>query len=182
MATEPLPVEERRPEVLLLPNIPKPLHGVAPREILGRKWWDAARKAAYESTGQRCIACGVHKSQAKSRKWVEGHEEYDTDYLLGRLTYLRTIPLCHFCHNFIHSGRLQALLDRGEVHQAKYVGIIQHGERILAEAGLSRPDPYEGPIADWGDWRLVIDGKEYPGKFKTFEEWRDYYASTTDKD
>jgi hypothetical protein len=31
-------------------------------------------------------------------------------------------------------------------------------------------------MADWGDWRLVLDGKLYPPKFKTVEEWEKEFA------
>lgn len=165
-----------RPEVLLCPNVPKPMHGVAPRVILGQTWWDQTRDQAYRSTAFHCIACGVYKGDALFRKWMEGHELYDIDYLLGRMTYLEAIPLCHACHNFIHDGRLQALLDKGEIHQAKYVQIIQHGNRVLRMAGLRKPEPYAGPCADWADWRLVLEGKEYPPKFPSFEAWRQAFG------
>ncbi len=128
----------RRPEILLCPNIPKPMHGLAPRVIMGSSWWDKTRKEAYASTNRRCMACGVHKYKAKARKWLEGHELYQTDYRLGRLTYLETVPLCHFCHNYIHDGRLQMLLERGQIHHQKYAAIIQHGNRVLAEANLCK--------------------------------------------
>lgn len=159
-----------RPEILVGPNTPKPMHGVVPREILGTKWWNATRKAAYASTDQHCVACGLHKLVSKGRQWLEAHEVYEIDYLEGKMSYVETVPLCHYCHNYVHDGRLQALLDQGKIQHAKYVAIIQHGDRIIKAAGLVRAR-YSGPFADWSDWRLLLEGKEYPPKFKTFEDW-----------
>src|SRR5690606_36162990 len=169
-------------EVLLCPNTPKPLHGVVPRVILGARWWNATRKAAYKSTEYHCLACGVHKDRAKSRQWLEGHELYDIDYSSGRMTYVETVPLCHYCHNYIHDGRLNSLLQQGMVHHAKYAAIIRHGDLVLAEAGLRKPSLQEreiqfremverGEFIDWGEWRLILDGKEYPPLYKDYNEW-----------
>jgi len=36
------------PELLLHPNIPKPLHGVNPRSILGQQWWDVISVTSYQ--------------------------------------------------------------------------------------------------------------------------------------
>lgn len=167
----PLPRGKRRPELLLCANIPKPLHRVNPRTILGKKWWDETRQKAAEETNQHCLACGVHKGRAKGKQWLEGHEIYEIDYVQGRSTYIETVPLCHYCHNFIHDGRLQALLDKGEITHNFYAAVLQHGERVMEEVGLSFAQPYEGPFAPWGDWRLVIDGEEYPPKFKNARAW-----------
>ena len=163
-----------RPEVLLSGNVPKPMHGVAPRVVLGKKWWDETRKAAYQSTGRHCVACGVHESNAPYRRWLEGHELYEVDYLLGRMTYLETVPLCHACHCFIHDGRLLSLLEKGEISRAKYDTIIAHGEAVLRKAGLQRQG-YDGPFAEWSDWRLVVNGEEYPPKFKSLEDWIEHF-------
>lgn len=159
-----------RPELLLLPQIPKPLHGMAPRIVLGRQWWDRTRQEAYRKAWFHCLACGIHKTQARAHKWLEGHEVYRTDYVHGRLYYMETVPLCHFCHNYIHQGRLQALFDARQITQQRYVAILQHGERILAAAGLKRDPPYEGEMAEWSKWRLVIGNKMYRPKFKSMEE------------
>lgn len=156
----------RRPEILLLPPIPEPMHGMAPRVVLGASWWNRTRLAAYKSTDYHCVACGVFKTDAKSRKWLECHEVYDIDYLLGRMTYVCAVPLCHYCHNYCHPGRMKALLDKGEMTHAKYAGIIQHGDAVLRNARLRKKDkPTE--LSEWaeaGDWRLVIDGVEYARK------------------
>ncbi len=172
------------PRLLLCPNVPKPLHGVAPREVLGAKWWDAERQAAYRSASYHCLACGVWKHEAAGRRWLEGHELYHVDYLLGRVVYVCAVPLCHFCHNYIHSGRLQALLDRGEIHHAKYAAIIRHGDGVLARAGLRRwvrGESVDGPrIAPWGAWRLVVNGVEYPPKYKTFDQWQKAFSVNDD--
>jgi len=163
------------PSILLCRQVPKPLHGVAPRVVLGAKWWNATRKEAYHSTLYHCLACGVSKHEAHYRQWLEAHEYYEVDYLLGRAEYIRTVPLCHLCHNYIHCGRLQGLLDRGIIPHGKYVAVLQHGNRILRQAKLVK-SVYNGPFADWQDWRMVIYGKEYPPLCSTPEEWEKVYG------
>lgn len=171
-----------RPDILLHPNIPAPLHGVAPRVVLGRKWWDKTRQEAYRSTDCHCLACGVHKTKAKLRQWLEGHELYEIDYARGRAKYIETVPLCHLCHCYIHDGRLLALLEKGEIHHSKYVTIIQHGEEVLRRAGLKRLSLVErdrlileGELMEWGKWRLRIGRNLYPPRFKSLEEWREFH-------
>ncbi len=98
---------------------------------------------------------------------------YDVDYLLGRAVYIETVPLCHFCHGYIHSGRLLMLLEGGEITQSRYINIVQHGDDVLGQAGLLhlKHQVYDGPVADWEDWRLVLNGKEYKPKFKDIHAW-----------
>lgn len=167
---------KRKPELLLCPNIPKPMHGLAPRVVLGQSWWDKTRREAYKSNLYHCLACGVYKYKARYRQWLEGHEIYETDYLLGRHYYVETVPLCHLCHNYIHSGRLEALREEGRITHTKYRAVVEHGDSILDAAGLPRPKPYEGPTADWEDWRLIVEvegrTKEFEPLYKTFDEWR----------
>lgn len=168
------PLFKLRPEVLVGPNIPKPLHGVAPRTVLGAKWWNATKKAAYAYTDNRCLACGTHASACKYRQWMEAHEVYDIDYVAGRMLYVETVPLCHLCHCYIHDGRLRWLMFIGKLHFGKFAQVMQHGDKVLTEAGLPPRLPYEvrdlqfvegiitGSYAAWLNWRLVVDGKEYP--------------------
>lgn len=156
------------------PNIPKPMHGVAPRTVLGSKWWNSTKKTAYASTGNRCLACGTHASASKYRQWTEAHEVYSINYVLGRMFYEETIPLCHLCHCYIHDGRLRWLMSIGKLHFGKFAQVMQHGDRVIDEAGLPPRLPYtvrdaafvegimSGSYAAWSNWRLVVENKEYP--------------------
>lgn len=176
----------RRPEILLCGNIPQPLHGVAPRVILGGTWWNKTRKAAQQATNFRCHACAVPKEVAKFRQWLEGHELYHTDYANGKLHYVETVALCHSCHNYIHDGRLSILLEKGDVHHSKFSYIMSHGNSVLSKAGLSRPSKIQrdneiidkiknNECAPWEDWRLVLFGKEYPPLHATIEDYQKHW-------
>lgn len=160
-----------RPEILLCGNIPKPLHGVAPRVVLGDKWWEKTRQEAYRSTDYHCIACGVPKHLAKGSPHLDAHEVYVIDYVAGRMTYLETVPVCPYCHQYIHSGRSLALLEQGILPHRTYAAIRWHGDRILRKAGLTPAAEYEGPFPPWKNWRLVINGVEYKPKYKSELAW-----------
>lgn len=180
-------VWRQRPEVLLCPNIPKPLSGVAPRVVLGQVWWDATRFTAYASTENHCVACGIPKRNAMDSRHLEGHELYDLDLRAGRMTYLETVPLCHWCHAFIHDGRLLALLRKGEIDRVKVEAIMQHGKETLLSSlspnearrlrrmwpGIAKPNIHRvsKSMPPWADWRMVVDGKEYPPMYKSEAEW-----------
>lgn len=144
-----------RPGVLQHPNIPKPLHGISPRAVMGQAWWDTARKAVYTKQGDHCIACGVHKSKAKYHNWIEAHEDYTIDYQRGTMEIRDIVGLCHSCHNFIHCGRLGVLLKKGEVSKSKWKEIMLHGFRILKQSNL---DPW------YGQCFAYMDGLEYIGE------------------
>lgn len=166
---------KNRPELLLHPNIPKPLHTIAPRTVLGDQWWQAERKAAYRKSLYHCQACGVWKHQAKFHRWLEAHETYDIDYAKGRMTYVETVALCNACHNYIHSGRLEMLLNTGKITHQRYVAVIQHGDEVLKDVKRDQHKWNEAKIASWSQWRLVVFGKSYKGRFKNYKEWESYH-------
>lgn len=194
-----------RPKLLTHPNIPKPLHGVNPRSVMGKDWWDVKRQEAYAKENYHCWACGCHKSQDKFHNWLEAHESYDTDYKNGIASLNEIVALCHSCHNFIHSGKLKMDLRAGRITTEKALYILKRGFHILKQAGLK---PFHGTChvycqimddmgvdvshlaenvfnieqeqktrlqQDWSKWHLVIDGKKHFGKFKSQREWEKYY-------
>lgn len=185
---------EFRPEVLTHPNIPKPLHGLNPRTIMGKTEWDRVRFQAQRDNDYYCIACNTHKTEAKKHQWLEGHEYWDIDYQTGLCKVERIIPLCHYCHNFIHSGRL-AHIYGGEKSEQEVEAILEHGFSILSANNLKC---FEGtwliakslgvntfsvsyyvtktnPALEWVDYRLEYRGEVYTSKFKSEVEWEQFY-------
>lgn len=166
-----------RPTILLHPQIPKPLHGLNPRSILGKQWWDMKRQESYATHNYRCWACGIHKRSARYHQWLEAHECYQFDYAKGTARMIEITALCHSCHNYIHDGRMLHELDAGKMTEEKYEQILSHGDDLL-EGIWCTSNPYiidDSDTADWEEWRLIIEGKEYRSRFKSHEEWQRFY-------
>lgn len=125
------------PGILTHPNIPKPLHGVTPRTIKGSGWWNKVRRAAYAVHDDHCHACGEHKSK-NPRGWLEAHEVYSIDYARGRAYFADVVALCPTCHMFIHSGRLFALWQKGEISSEFANKTLIRGLRLLDRCNKER--------------------------------------------
>lgn len=168
---------EIRPEILLHPNIPKPLHGLNPRTLMGAQWWDIKRKESYAKNDFHCWACGVHKKDAVYHKWLEGHECYNIDYKKGTAEMTEVTALCHCCHNYIHSGRLLMMLESGKIDRDRYDYIIEHGKSITKDISDNQ-NPFivdDSKIAEWSEWSLIIGNNVFKSKFKNFSEWQSFY-------
>jgi hypothetical protein len=187
--------------ILQQANIPKPLHSINPRSIYGQGWWDIVRQIAYRSKDFTCHACGIQKSKAKYHQWLEAHEMYDFNYPIVKFTGL--VALCHSCHNFIHSGRLHILYQKGEVSLEKFEDILARGFWVLKKEnlkpwwgtaylwllhqGYSEQDairttqergieiPAAGEDYPWSSYRMEIFGELYEPAFKSMGEWYEYY-------
>ena len=173
-----------RPELLLHPNIVKPLHGLAPRTLMNKKEWDLERKKAYAKHDYHCMACGIyapwdieHERFAGEQK-LHAHEAYDIDYAKRTAKLVEIVAVCPTCHNYIHSGRTQAMYDKGIYDEEDCWYIFTHGDSVLIDEGISPSikiideKTYED---EWGDWSLIINDKEYKSKFNNYEEWRKHY-------
>lgn len=192
-----------RIELLTHPNIPKPLHTLAPRTLLGEEWWNRVRQEAYAKENYHCWACGIHKYEADFHQWLEAHETYEINYAEGWMQLTEIVALCHSCHNFIHSGRLWILFKQGKITENKLRFILLHGFSLLKSQQLK---PFWGTaliwhllngkseaaaiqdlrerkilvehdevFAEWSRWRLILNGKEYRTPFKDIDDWARHF-------
>ena len=163
-----------KPELLQHPNIPKPLHGLAPRVIKGQAWWDQTRKSVYHRQDYKCLACGTPKSEAWPNRWLECHEHYRIDYSARTMEITEMVALCPACHKFIHSGLLQVMMARGEMTTACTMRILSHGFKILNDNRLAPSfATYHLIAAGYLPTVPEFRGADYLGmhKFKPGDDW-----------
>lgn len=180
-------------EILCQPHVPKPLHGVNPRSIMSRKEWDSIRFEAQRKTNYTCVACGINRVNIKDYKWLEGHEKWHINYNNGCCEVTEIVPLCRYCHLFIHSGFLKSQFTPKTKNLVLYT--LNHGFSLLKGMGLKvfistfefakflRVETYDvgcylpkvNPNLKWSDYYLFFEGKKYFSKFKSKREWEKFY-------
>jgi len=166
----------KMPEVLLSGSIPMPLHGMSPRELLGKTWWNKRRKQVYRKYSKTCVACGT-----KGR--VEAHEIYIFNWDKCSGTLINIVALCSLCHGFIHIGFTARSKGNAEAKR-----VYERGLKILNKAKLY--DQYYDSVKavnsknstmdenDWSKWYMEINGEKFYTKHKNKKEWKKYYGNS----
>lgn len=129
--------------IIAMPNLPKPLHGQAPRTLLGTKVWNEMRNECYEKANDTCEICGYKPENMRDR---HAHEVYSIDYENGTSTFVRTICLCSRCHVYgIHSGRAITLHKKGNplFGTQQMLDGAENVFRIISEYNADHPDKPE---------------------------------------
>ena len=180
-------IKKLDPTVLGQPNMPKALHGINPRTIMGASKW---RRFSLEQRTNRpyCTSCG------KEGCVLDLHESYTIQYSTRTITINDYVPLCKNCHSFIHSGLLQVLVaqkktsvstarlilssgfDICQTHKVKvFKGTVDFARSLnVSTAGIRSWSP---PMYDegWGQWKLIFEEQEYLGLTK--EQWMKKYGN-----
>lgn len=142
--------------LLTMPNIPHPLHGMAPRTILGNTTWTHMRKRCYFQADYKCQACGADLGTGK----CHAHEVYDINYPAGESKFKRTVCLCPRCHvRGIHSGRMLTMFKKGDplMSKEKLLDGVENLFRIIYE--WNQAHPKEEPLRAYGTF---IDYIKWP--------------------
>jgi len=167
-----------KPSILLCPSIPPPLHGLNPRTIMGKTWWDKERKKAYRKHDGCCMACG---KKAK----LEAHEMYRYEYKNKRAWLYEIVAVCVDCHLFIHYGRTNILAQTGRLDKKRFKKIIQDKMELLKEHDMIEEamktkliPPIDNFGDDWTEWHIIIYGIKYYSKFKNRADWKNKYNAT----
>ena len=124
--------------LITMPNVPRPLHGLPPRKIMGATAWDRMRKSCYFDAGYKCEICGVDPPKGQ----LHAHELYSYDWKEGTGKFERCIAICKKDHDFIHSGRLITLHKQGSpLYSKSYVlGVVEKGFKLIHDYNEAHPD------------------------------------------
>lgn len=164
--------------ILTMPNCPLPLHGLAPRTIMGRTEWDKYRKRCYERAKYTCQASGMYLGKGK----IDAHELYTVDWANQTATFERAVGLNHHLHTiFIHSGRAITIFERGgpTVPRSLMLATLKAGFELISEYNMKHYD--EEPlrvfdtILEWAKNPMLerdVNGliEKYKIKFYTFNK------------
>lgn len=119
--------------LLTMPNLPKPMHGLNPRTIMGDAAWNRARKRAYYLANYKSEISGVLCSEPGS---LHAHEVYDINYVTGECTFKRVFAITPMEHvYFIHSGRAITLWkNKNPLYTTeKLLAGVENGFKLIYE-------------------------------------------------
>ncbi len=92
--------------------------------------------------------------------YLECHEIYKIDIENHEFELVDVVCLCKKCHSYIHKGLLQQNLFKGIITKEYYQMIIDRGNRLLAEKGLTKQDLSPEEIRN-PEWVLRYKGEIY---------------------
>ena len=115
------------------------VHEVEPREIMRGCDWNRLKKAIQDRANHHCEICGRYVSHSKTdHDWIVAHEAYDIDKTNRLYKLIGVYGICKQCHDFIHLGRLNALLQAGHVTNEYYDEVIDRAEYLLSLVNMTK--------------------------------------------
>lgn len=152
--------------LITMPNVPRPLHGLAPRIIMGQSTWNHIRKRCYFDAGYKCEICGADPPKGQ----LHAHELYTIDWEKGTSKFERCIAICRQDHDFIHSGRLVTLFKEGNpLYPRSYVlDTVEKGFKLIHEYNSSHRD--KKPLMAYGTFLEYLKVPELAEEMKRLIE------------
>ena len=125
--------------LLAVPIMHFGVHEVEPREIMRGRDWNRLKKAAQERADHHCEICGRYVSHSKAdHDWINAHKAYEIDKENHLYKLVGVYGICRQCHDFIHLGRLNALLQAGHATNEYYDDVIDRAEHLLSLVNMTK--------------------------------------------
>ena len=163
----------RRPLVLAIEPVPKPLWNLNLRHVLTKTQWKKLRELVLAERGLVCATCG--KVETEARK-ISAHEEWSYDTTsspaMARLASIRlSCWLCHavehigFAHELATSGKAPYALDAAIAHFCRINRATRAEFDVHKDAAFAEWHRRNALVwrVDWGDFgaggdRAGVDG------------------------
>lgn len=184
---EPPDGDDLRP-LIAMPNLPKPIHGLAPRTLLGTNTWNHMRRFCYSKADDTCEICGDKPEDLKKR---HAHEVYSIDYEKGEARFVRAFCVCSLDHlGCIHTGRAITLYRQGNPLYPKefLLAGVEKSFRTIYEYNQDNPgtdlrayvtfldylkeDELRGPVEELMKKYDIKFYMEDPKKMAKWKDWK----------
>lgn len=165
------PKEDGAP-IIAMPNVPAPLHRVAPRTVLGDSTWTHMRKYCYYNADYKSQISGIDLDGSTNDLKCNAHELYSYDYIHGKAYFERAVCISPIEHNFIHSGRMLTMYKKGNPLMPKsyLLKIVENGFKIIYD--WNKAHPKERPLRVYA---TLADFARVPSLEKEMRELIDKY-------
>lgn len=157
--TEWIAPEVNDARVLTMPNIPKQLHTVAPRNYMGQVEWDKQRRRCYYEANYTDEIMGTDLDKGK----CQAHELYDFYYTTNTEVFRRLICLSELTHQRgIHTGRMLSLFKKGSPFYSKKKVLegIENTFRLIYEYNITHALYGEHKIKPYYVWLDYLNEPE----------------------
>lgn len=152
-------MEMEKIKILAQSPLPKVIHGINPRNIMGDKAWNKIKKEKQTVANHHCMICNEYVPHIPGN-YLECHEVYDVDISNHIYELVDIVCICRKCHEYIHFGRLQMLLKEGKITYEYYQEIMDRGDNILSQYNLKK-EIFDIKEINNTEWRLKYNGKFY---------------------
>lgn len=162
-----------RPEILLQ-ELPKPLHTITPRFIMGGDKWSKAKRQAAASNNYCCWCCGVNINDTTPNR-LEGSPIIHTEFE-WKIVYFRGVAaVCYKCNSFINLSSVRITEQKGLRESGFSQTIIHHGAALVNVLQKIENINNAYAINDFKNWRYNFDGVEYSSRFDSNDDYNAFF-------
>lgn len=164
--------KENGAPIIAMPNVPAPLHAVAPRTVLGNSTWTHMRKKCYFDADYKSLISGIDLDGSTTDLKCNAHELYSYDYVHGIAYFERPVCISPIEHNFIHSGRMLTMYKKGNPLMPKsyLLKVVENGFKTIHDWNVAHPK--SRPLRAYA---TLVDYARTPGISEEIRELIDEY-------
>jgi hypothetical protein len=161
-----------KPE-LLLQELPKPLHTITPRFILGNSEWKRLKQKASLDNNYCCWCCGVNVNDTTPQR-LEGAPIFHVEYEYKMVYFRGVAAVCYMCNQFLN---LRKVIDSAVKHNntETLFQIRLHGDALVNVVDKLINIFNASQINDFQNWRYNFNGVEYFSPFKNVDEYNAFF-------
>ena len=163
-----------KPEILLQ-ELPKPLHTITPRFILGGKEWRKLKNIAAAQNNFCCWGCGVNINETQTFKRLEGAPVFVVEEKYKIVYHRDVAALCYKCNSFLNISKVKSMEAQGLYEKGFSEEIVLHGSALVNVLEKIENINVMNSQNDFANWCYNFNGVEYFSRFNDVCEYNTFF-------